>query len=67
MNQPGDLAFAAVDHLPEDEWIRSRIGRLRALRRAVLDAQALRAIDELIDEAEERLHALGAVKAVPSS
>jgi hypothetical protein len=53
-----------VDHLPEDEWIRSRIRRLRALRRSVLDA---RAIDELIEEAEERLQSLGAVKPVPSS
>ena len=56
-----------MDHLPEDEWIRTRIGRLRVLRRSVLDAQAIRAIDELIDEAEERLQTLGAVKPIPSS
>jgi hypothetical protein len=55
-----------MDHLSEDEWIRSRIGRLRALRRFVLDAQAIRAIDQLIDEAEERLEALGAVRPNPS-
>jgi len=41
--------------MPEDEWIRHRIGRLRALRQAVHDRQTLRAIDELIAEAEERL------------
>jgi hypothetical protein len=53
-----------MDPLPEDEWIRNRIGRLRALRRSVLDVQALRAIDQLIDEAEERLRALGAVRPI---
>jgi hypothetical protein len=56
-----------MDRLPEDEWIRSRIERLRGLRRSVLDAQAIRAIDQLIDEAEERLEALGAVKPGPTS
>jgi len=45
-------------HMPEDEWIRYRIGRLRQLRRAVTDSQTIRAIDELIAEAEERLQAL---------
>ena len=42
-------------HIPEDEWIRSRIKRLRDLRWGVTDAQAIRAIDNLIAEAEERL------------
>jgi len=55
-----------MDHLPEDEWIRTRIGRLQVLRRSILDAQAIRAIDQLIDEAEERLEALGAVRPNPS-
>jgi hypothetical protein len=45
-------------HMPEDEWIRYRIRRLLALREAVIDAQTIRAIDDLIAEAEERLHAL---------
>jgi hypothetical protein len=48
-----------MDHLPEDEWIRDRIRRLRVLRRSVFDAQAIRAIDELIEQAEERLEVLG--------
>jgi hypothetical protein len=43
---------------PEDAWIRYRIGRLRELCRSVIDAQTVRAINELIDEAEERLQAL---------
>jgi len=54
-------------HMPEDEWIRDRIRRLRALRRAMTDAQAVRAIDELIYEAEQRVMALDAVKPDPSS
>jgi len=44
--------------MPEDEWIRYRVRRLLALREAVIDAQTIRAIDDLIVEAEERLHAL---------
>ena len=52
-----------MDHPPEDEWIRSRIERLRLLRRSVLDARATRAIDELIEEAEERLKALEIARA----
>jgi hypothetical protein len=51
-----------VDRLPETEWIRSRIERLLGLRRSVIDAQSVRAIDELIEEAEERLKVLGTVK-----
>ena len=54
-------------NIPEDEWIRYRIGRLRELRRSVTDAQTVRAIDELIDEAEERLEALQAIRPDPSS
>ena len=54
-------------HLPENEWIRHRVGRLRALRDAVYDRQTLRAIDELIAEAEGRLQALEAVESEPSS
>lgn len=54
-------------HMPEDEWIRYRIGRLRELRRSVTDAQTLRAINELVEEAEERLQALEAVRRDPSS
>ena len=42
-------------HTPEDQWIRHRIGRLRALRRSVTDDRSIRAIDDLIAEAEERL------------
>ena len=57
--------LTGMSELPEDEWIRYRIGRLLALRKAVYDAQALRAIDELIDEAEKRLRALKALN--PSS
>ena len=57
----------ATMSIPEDEWIRYRIGRLRALRRSVTDAQTVRALNELIDEAEERLQALEAVKPDPSS
>jgi hypothetical protein len=53
-------------HMPEDEWIRDRIRRLRALRRAMTDAQAVRAIDDLIYEAEQRVMALDAVKPDPS-
>ena len=49
-------------HLAEPDWIRHRIERLRALRDAVYDRQTLHAINELIDEAEERLHSLEAVK-----
>lgn len=45
-------------HMPEDEWIRYRIFRLFALRRSIIDPQAIRAIDQLIEEAEERLRAL---------
>jgi hypothetical protein len=56
-----------MDHLPEDEWIRDRIRRLRVLRRSVFDAQAIRAIDELIEEAEERLEVLGTIKPASSS
>jgi hypothetical protein len=48
--------------IPEDEWIRYRIGRLRQLRRSVTDACTVRAIDELIDEAEERLESLQAIR-----
>ena len=44
--------------LPEDDWIRYRIGRLRELRRSVMDARTVRAIDELIEEAEQRIKAL---------
>ena len=54
-------------HLPEVEWIRYRIERLRRLRRSVTDAAAVRAIDELIYEAEERVRALEAVRPDPSS
>jgi hypothetical protein len=54
-------------HPPEDEWIRYRIERLRRLRRSVTDAHAVRAIDELIYEAEERVRALEAVRPDPSS
>ena len=54
-------------NLPEEDWIRYRIGRLRELRRSVIDAQTVRAINELIDEAEERLVALQAVRPDPSS
>ena len=53
--------------MPEDEWIRSRIGRLRDLHRSVTDAQTIRAIDDLISEAEERLRALDAVRRGPAS
>ena len=53
--------------MSEDEWIRYRIGRLRELRRSVTDAQTIRAINELITEAEERLQALAAVRADASS
>jgi hypothetical protein len=56
-----------MTHLPEDEWIRYRIKRLLALRKAVYDAQTLQAIDELIAEAEERLQALEALKPDHSS
>ena len=49
--------MAQTAHMPEDEWIRDRIRRLRALRRAMTDAQAVRAIDELIYEAEQRVMA----------
>jgi hypothetical protein len=59
--------MAQTAHMPEDEWIRDRIRRLRALRRAMTDAQAVRAIDELIYEAEQRVMALDAVKPDPSS
>ena len=52
---------------PEDEWIRHRIERLRRLRRSVTDAHAVRAIDELIYEAEERIRALEAVRPDRSS
>ena len=45
-------------HMPENEWIRYRIGRLQALRRDVTDTQTIRAIDELVAEAEERLQML---------
>jgi hypothetical protein len=54
-------------HLPEDEWIRYRIEQLRRLRRSVTDAHAVRAIDELIYKAEERVRALEAVRPDPSS
>jgi hypothetical protein len=54
-------------HPPEDEWIRYRIERLRRLRRSVTDSHAVRAIDELIYEAEERVRALEAVMPDPSS
>jgi hypothetical protein len=54
-------------HLPEDEWIRYRIEQLRRLRRSVTDAPAVRAIDELIHEAEERVKALEAVSPDRSS
>ena len=53
--------------MPEDEWIRSRIGQLRDLRRSVIDAQTIRAIDELIGQAEVRLRALDAVGRGPAS
>jgi hypothetical protein len=56
-----------MDHLPEDEWIRDRIRRLRVLRRSVFDAQAIHAIDALIEEAEERLEVLGTIKPASSS
>ena len=56
------MAQKNAAHPPEDEWIRYRIGRLRALRDAVYDRQTLRAIDELIAEAEERLQVLEAVE-----
>ena len=59
--------MAQSTNIPEDEWIRYRIGRLRELRRSVIDAKTVRAIDELIDEAEERLQALQAVRPDPSS
>ena len=55
------------ERFPFNEWIRDRIRRLRALRRAMTDAQAVRAIDELIYEAEQRVMALDAVKPDPSS
>ena len=58
--------MAQTAHMPEDEWIRDRIRRLRALRRAMTDAQAVRAIDDLIYEAEQRVMALDAVKPDPS-
>ena len=48
--------------LPERDWIHYRIGRLRELRRSVTDARTVRAIDELIDEAEERLESLQAIR-----
>ena len=51
--------------MPEDEWIRHRIGRLRALRQGVHDRQTLRAIDELIAEAEERLEMLQTCGSLP--
>jgi hypothetical protein len=51
--------------MPEADWIRHRIGRLRELRRSVTDAKAIRAIEELIGEAEERLEALQAVRPAP--
>jgi hypothetical protein len=40
---------------PERDWIEDRIERLKALRILVGDELALRAIEELIQEAEERL------------
>ena len=46
--------------IPEDQWIRHRIWRLRALRRLVTDDRAIRAINDLIAEAEERLEAIEA-------
>jgi len=48
------------DQMPEVEWIRYRIGRLWTLRRSVTDAIAIRAIDDLIAEAEQRVKALEA-------
>jgi len=54
-------------HIPEDEWIRYRIGRLRTLRRSVTDEQTICAIDDLIAEAEERLQALAVLTPQPSS
>ena len=59
--------MARNPHMPEDDWIRYRIGRLRQLRWAVTDSQTIRAIDELIAEAEERLHALAILRSDPSS
>jgi len=59
--------LGSMAHLPEDEWIRYRIEQLRRLRRSVTDAPAVRAIDELIYEAEERVRALEAVRPDPSS
>jgi len=52
----------AQGDMPEVEWIRYRIGRLWTLRRTVTDALALRAIDDLIAEAEQRVEALEANK-----
>ena len=54
--------MAQTVDLPEEEWIRYRIGRLRDLRRSVIDAQTIRAINQLIEEAEERLEALEAIR-----
>ena len=54
--------MAPNSNLPEEDWIRYRIGRLRELRRSVTDAQTVHAINELIDEAEERLQALEAIR-----
>lgn len=50
--------MAENSHMPENEWIRYRIGRLQALRRDVTDTRTIRAIDDLIAEAEERLQML---------
>jgi len=46
--------------MPEIEWIRYRIGRLCSLRWSMTDTLAVRAIDDLIAEAEQRVKALGA-------
>ena len=64
---PSPKSAESGAHVSEDEWIRYRIGRLRELRRSVTDAQTIRAINELITEAEERLQALAAVRADASS
>jgi len=55
--------MAQDNPIPEVEWIRNRIGRLWALRWSVTDALAVRAIDDLIAEAEQRVKALEASEA----
>lgn len=58
LSRPEVLALAQNDRLSEVDWIRYRIGRLWTLRRGVIDALTLKAIDDLITEAEQRIESL---------